>query len=271
MKVKVLHLIDSGGLYGAEVMLLDLVEQQLLSGMQPLILSVGTHQDDKKPIELAAEKRSLPVKTYRMKAGFNLVSGIGILKFARSHKFQVLHSHGYKFNILLGVIPRFMRKIPVITTVHGYVHAAFFSKMRLYQCLDRYSLKWLDFVIFVSAITERKVNVKLMCSAVINNGVNIDGCNENMNESNEDKRVSEALSKSSFTVGAFGRLTSEKGFDLLIHAFKKVTLIIPDSKLIIWGDGYLRRELEELIRKEGLSDSVLLPGYTEYVEYYTTL
>ena len=160
MTIKVLHLIDSGGLYGAEMMLLDLVEEQVKSGIKPLILSVGTHEDEKKPIELAAEKRSLPIKAYRMKAGFNLMSGIGVLRFAQKKKFQILHSHGYKFNILLGIIPRFMRKIPIITTVHGYVHAAYFSKMGMYQYLDRFSLQWLDFVVFVSVLTEQKIKIK---------------------------------------------------------------------------------------------------------------
>ncbi len=266
MSIKVLHLIDSGGLYGAEMMLLNLVEEQVKSGLKPLILSIGTYEDEKKPLEQAAEKKLLPIKTYRMKAGFNIISGFGILKFAQNQKFQILHSHGYKFNILLGLIPRHMRKIPTITTVHGYVHAAYFSKMRLYQYLDRLSLKWLDFVVFVSVITEQKVNVELQYTTVINNGINMKERAENLEVDN--KIINEALLNSSFTIGAFGRLTSEKGFDVLICAFKKVIHVVPDSKLIIWGDGYLRKALEELIRKENLSDSVILPGYTEYVAYY---
>jgi glycosyltransferase involved in cell wall biosynthesis len=138
--------------------------------------------------------------------------------------------------------------------------------MRLYQCLDRFSLKWLDFVVFVGAFTEQKVNVKLRCRTVINNGINIEECIDNLEV--ENKRISEALINPSFVIGAFGRLTSEKGFDVLIHAFKKVIHIVPDSKLIIWGDGYLKETLENLIKKEDLSDSVMLPGYTEHVAYY---
>ena len=39
--MKVLHLIDSGGLYGAERMLLALVAEQIKQGLEPMILSAG--------------------------------------------------------------------------------------------------------------------------------------------------------------------------------------------------------------------------------------
>jgi hypothetical protein len=41
MGTRILHLIDSGGLYGAEKMLLSLVEEQVRQGLEPMILSAG--------------------------------------------------------------------------------------------------------------------------------------------------------------------------------------------------------------------------------------
>lgn len=266
MTIKVLHLIDSGGLYGAEMMLLNLVEEQINSGLQPLILSVGVHGEEQKEIEKEAEKLSLPVKAYRMKAGFNLIGAFGILRFAKDQGFQILHSHGYKFNILLGAIPRFIRKIPIITTVHGYVHADYFSKMHIFQYLDRRSLKRLDFVIFVSEFTRRKVSAELKYYAIINNGISM--IERASQPETENKLIRDVVSNSPFVIGAFGRLTIEKGFDDLIFAFKKLRQVVSDSKLIIWGDGYFRYELERIIRKNNLSDSVFLPGYTENVSDY---
>lgn len=66
MTIKVLHLIDSGGLYGAEMMLLNLVEEQLRIGMKPLIISAGVPDQKEKAIEVEAKNRKLPVKTIRM-------------------------------------------------------------------------------------------------------------------------------------------------------------------------------------------------------------
>lgn len=61
---------------------------------------------------------------------------------------------------------------------------------------------------------------------------------------------------------AAGRLAPWKGFADLIKAMKLVTARRP-ARLIILGDGPLRRELEELIHREGLQDAVRLTGYVE--------
>lgn len=61
---------------------------------------------------------------------------------------------------------------------------------------------------------------------------------------------------------AAGRLAPWKGFDDLIRAMKLVTARRP-ARLIILGDGPMRQELQDLIHREGLEDSVRLLGYVE--------
>lgn len=62
---------------------------------------------------------------------------------------------------------------------------------------------------------------------------------------------------------AMGRLDYEKGFDLLIYAFASIAAKHPSWHLRIYGEGRLRSELEELIKKLGLSERVSLPGFTK--------
>ena len=59
---------------------------------------------------------------------------------------------------------------------------------------------------------------------------------------------------------AVGRLTQQKRFDLLIDAFAKIADKLPEYKLLIFGEGELRNELEAQSEKLGLKDRVLLPG-----------
>lgn len=59
---------------------------------------------------------------------------------------------------------------------------------------------------------------------------------------------------------AVGRLTAQKRFDLLIDAFASLAPRYPDYKLLIFGEGELRAELESQSARLGLSDKVLLPG-----------
>lgn len=59
---------------------------------------------------------------------------------------------------------------------------------------------------------------------------------------------------------AVGRLTEQKRFDVLIDAFKKIADRFPDYNLIIFGEGELRKELEEQCRRLELKKRVFLPG-----------
>lgn len=62
------------------------------------------------------------------------------------------------------------------------------------------------------------------------------------------------------TFTAVGRLTEQKGFDLLISAFAAVAGRHPEWRLRIWGDGAQRQVLERQVDELGLSGRVELPG-----------
>lgn len=69
-------------------------------------------------------------------------------------------------------------------------------------------------------------------------------------------------------ITAMGRLTEQKGFDILIQAFHRFDSLIDGYKLIIFGEGPERKKLEKLIDNYGLNDKVLLPGNKSNVLEY---
>lgn len=69
----------------------------------------------------------------------------------------------------------------------------------------------------------------------------------------------------SFVFINVGRLTKPKGQYYLIGAFKKVTEKYKNAKLIILGEGPLRKNLENLISKLNLKNNVFLLGNQENV------
>lgn len=61
-------------------------------------------------------------------------------------------------------------------------------------------------------------------------------------------------------IAAAGRLDENKNHAMLIHAFDKIAAEFPQVKLVIYGDGGLKAELQALIDSKGLSDRVTLAG-----------
>jgi len=63
-------------------------------------------------------------------------------------------------------------------------------------------------------------------------------------------------------VVAMGRLHKQKGFDVLIEAFARSVPDFSDWKLVIFGEGPMREELQDMVQRFGLSDRVDLVGRT---------
>jgi|WetSurMetagenome_2_1015567.scaffolds.fasta_scaffold00064_41 glycosyltransferase involved in cell wall biosynthesis len=269
--IKIMHVIDSSGLYGAEVMLLGLMDEQRRMGDRPVLCSIGTFDDGRKEIECAAEQHGHDVIPARMAPGFNLRGAFAILRNARDHKADVLHSHGYKGNILLGSLTRKLRRFPMVSTVHGWTSMGNLSKMRVYDWLDSLSLNGVDAVITVNNSQQHSskfrwcINKNVRC---IPNGIAAAEAAELPSPS--DNPVA-SFCKGHFIVGALGRLSKEKGYDVLIQAFHRLRNTTPDARLVIIGEGKERASLEALIKRLDLEAYVLMPGFMEQAAQYLPL
>lgn len=64
-----------------------------------------------------------------------------------------------------------------------------------------------------------------------------------------------------------GRLDAWRGFDVLIESFSEALQTYPNMKLSILGDGADRKQLESIIEKNQLNNSVFLLGNVNITEY----
>lgn len=62
-------------------------------------------------------------------------------------------------------------------------------------------------------------------------------------------------------IGAVGRLEEAKGFDLLLEVFADLQTIIPDTWLVIVGDGPLRNHLDAQANNLGINSQVTFTGF----------
>lgn len=283
--LKILHIIDSGGLYGAEVMLLNLAAEQMAMGLEPVIGSIGEKHIAEKPIETEAVKKGLKVVKFRMLPGPNLPGMLRVLRYAQKNRFDILHSHGYKGDVALGFLPKSFRKTPLVSTLHGWTSTGGFSKNGVYEWLQRKSLKRIDAVVLVNQgmlSNPRLGKLKGVNFHIVNNGIPLAPPTTRPLDHSTTRPINHltnqpfdsidqtipSFCQGGFTIGAIGRLSTEKGFRYLIEAFSLLSKEIPDARLVIIGEGYERELLESLAAKLKISDKALLPGYRPEARKY---
>lgn len=267
--MNILHVIDSGGLYGAEMVLLNLAAEQMKTGDRSVIASIGAPGEDTKPLESEADARGIQVEPFRFRNGPNPAGALDIMRYARTGRFDVVHTHGYKPDILLGLMPFRVRGLPIVCTLHGWTNVRPFSKMGLYEWADGWSLQRMDAVCVVSESMLKHPRVMRLARKkvhVIHNGISMP---TGLDAALDDDIVEFCGQKA--TLAAIGRLSEEKGFDCLLHAFSIMLDRGLDACLLIMGDGPERSRLEGTVQRLGLHGKVLLAGYRRDAWRYLSL
>jgi glycosyltransferase involved in cell wall biosynthesis len=164
----------------------------------------------------------------------------------------ILHTHGYRPDVVDGSIAR-GRGIPAVSTVHGFIGAGF--KGRLYERLQLSRLRRMNAVIAVSAPLARLLG---------RFGVSPDRIYTMPNAWSGDlplprdaARQRLGLPLDAWIIGWVGRLSREKGPDVMMRAFRRLPL---DARLSMVGEGPLRSSLEAEASRAGLSERVRWHG-----------
>lgn len=68
------------------------------------------------------------------------------------------------------------------------------------------------------------------------------------------------IEEGTLLIGHVGRFSSEKNHRFLIECFKTVNKQLPNSKLLLVGDGELKTEIESLVKRDKIDDKVIFVG-----------
>jgi glycosyltransferase involved in cell wall biosynthesis len=172
----------------------------------------------------------------------------------------VLLCHGYKAN-LIGRIAARRVGIPVVAVSRGWTGESF--RVRMYERLDRFHLRYMDHVVAVSGaqgVKVRRAGVKADRITVIPNAIDPDRFVD------VDPRYRARVERffrtpKSRIIGAAGRLSPEKGFEVFISAAARVLDVHPDCGFVLFGHGPCKESLQQQIAMLGLGGSVVLGGF----------
>ncbi len=191
-----------------------------------------------------------------------------IVRLLRKQRIDVLCCHGYKAN-LLGLLAARWVRTPVISVSRGWTGETL--RVRLYEILDRRVLRQMDCVVAVSHGQAKKVlrsGVQPSKMNVIHNAVHPRTADDVQSEY-ADRLRGLFHEPPRLIVGAAGRLSPEKGFDVLIDAAATVSRVHPQAAFVLFGDGALRESLQAKIHAGGLDEKFILAGF--HADYHSYL
>jgi glycosyltransferase involved in cell wall biosynthesis len=256
--MKILHLISSGGMYGAEAVILNLSHTLNETSHSSVVGVFANSTNLNMEFYERASSEGLETQLIPCSGQMDRSAITTLRKLALSTGADIVHAHGFKADIYAWLALR-STGIPLVSTCHTwYDHDA---KVTFYGRLDRFVLRRYAAVVSVSnAVTERLLGagVRLDKVHIIGNGIDMrpfEGTNRSIRDLNENQCPP--------IIGVVARLSHEKGIDLFLHAAQRVLKEIPTARFIVVGDGPERERLESLIQELGLGDSVSLVGRRE--------
>jgi glycosyltransferase involved in cell wall biosynthesis len=251
-----IQLISTGGLYGAERALLELASYLKDQGWDSRVVALegqgATRLVDRaRALGLAAEafvptgRLALWPMTQRLRQLLG--------KYPRA----IVHSHGYKPDILLSVLGT-SRYLPCLATCHNWISET--RKMRLLEALDKRVLRGFDHVVAVSGkISEEltRSGVSAQKVSLIKNGISAPTVADGTRQAIRDEF---GLSPRAKVVVQIGRLARSKRNDLLLSAVSSLQADI-DLHVLLVGEGDQAQSLAELVKSHHLERRVHFCGY----------
>jgi glycosyltransferase involved in cell wall biosynthesis len=181
-----------------------------------------------------------------------------IRELARQTQSDVVHAHGYKADVYVYLALR-GSGIPLVSTCHNWLEQN--PLVSFYGMVDRFVLRKYTTVVAVSdEVRRRLLDARIREDQIykVENGIDLRPFERARPVPRERTGAGHAL-----TVGWVGRLSREKGADILIHAAAKVLIQLPETKFIVVGDGPERNELESLIDELNIRSNVSLMGRSD--------
>jgi glycosyltransferase involved in cell wall biosynthesis len=274
MKTKLLHLITTCNVGGAEMHLLSLVKGLMQTERFDITVAFfkGKVQDSR---SLVSDFESLGVKVVdlNMKSRFDLSALWRLYRLMRAEQFDLLHTHLFRAD-LFGLPIGKLAGIPGrVSTVHNTED---FFKNSLVGLALRRSFGFAFQLIAISEAVKKSLieDVRMATNRirVIHYGIENES-SQIFQDTSIDIRQQFAIGENIPLIGTVGRLAAQKGHRYLIEAFAKVKRSFPTAKLLIVGHDSegLRENLEKQIADANLAGEVFLPGYLDGAQVIQTL
>jgi glycosyltransferase involved in cell wall biosynthesis len=255
-KIRVLHFIESGGVYGAERVILNLSREMAASGhYEPVIGCIVQHSEEK--VDLTEVAASWQIESHRIviansRMWWDLPRAA---QRVRELQIDLIHCHGYKPGVFAAVIGKLARVKTMATCHLWFIDDNAPLRMRAMISIEKFLYRHYPAVV---AVSEKIRDILLAVGArsdrvhVIQNGIAL---------SDYESGPGNASAGGVIRVLSVARLTQQKAQRDLVAAAALIRQTRRDIEFLIVGEGELRQALQQQIEAENLQDSVHLLGF----------
>lgn len=254
--MKILHLISSGGMYGAEAVILNM--SGVLNAGQEHESILGVFENSASPnlaLHEAALQARIESHLIPCRGQFDRSVPAKIRGLVQQTGADVVHTHGYKPDVYAWLALRHT-STPLVSTCHTWYDNDL--AVRAYGALDRWVLRSFSAVVAVSDEVRGRLlraGVRSQRIHLIRNGIDMRPFSGAVAQREQRHESGDA-----FRVGLVGRLAPEKGVDVFLRAASEVLVEYPATQFVVVGDGPDRATLEQLRTSLGLENNFLLAG-----------
>ena len=247
--LRVLQVLAPGPAGGAESVVLALAEGLRRRGHALVLACLVASGEERHPIAQQARGAGLEVELVALPARAYLAERRALLALLRRFEPDAVHTHGYRADLVAGLAARAAR-IPQVTTAHGFIGGD--RRNRLYEWLQLRTARHAAAAVAVSTpIVERyrRAGVPPERIHLIRNAWS---GREPLPRA--EARRALGLDPAEPLVGWIGRVSHEKGADVLLAALAKLPAARAHAAVV--GDGPEREALAARARALGLAGRV---------------
>jgi glycosyltransferase involved in cell wall biosynthesis len=251
-----IQITSTGGFYGAERTLLELATFLLEQGWDSriIVLEGGGAEE----IMRRSAAHGIKCEVYTQSQRLGLWSMQGRLRATLSREPRaVVHSHGYKPDVLLAALG-VPRRLPCIATCHSWYSTT--TKLKVLEYLDKKAVQRFDHVVAVSDEIYRDLldsGTPEARLSRIDNAISVPALDP---DAKNKIRTEWNLAPHEKLIVQVGRLAKSKRNLLLLNAVADLPQDIA-VKVAFVGDGEEREALAAYARDAGISGRVIFAGY----------
>jgi glycosyltransferase involved in cell wall biosynthesis len=253
--VKILHIISSGGMYGAEAVILNM-SRTLNENSHSSVLGVFSNSANPNlQLHEAAAKEGIESHLIPCNGQLDRTVTTSIRELVARTGADIVHAHGYKADIYVYFALR-KSAMPFVSTCHNWIDSNLI--VSLYGKADRLVLRNYSAVVAVSEEVKQrllKAGVREDKIHLVRNGIDLrpyDSAPPSLRNGGPPNNPP--------IVGFIGRLSSEKGPDIFLRAAAQVLAELPSTRFVVVGEGPDRDKLESLIDELKIRAGVSMLG-----------